>query len=316
MREIGRQYSKDDKTDPTGFLKRARLHQSKFRAETLNLDFDTYGNYLTKKDGEVGKNFYDGFEIFEAVKDRYDKYNKPLYSNMLRSEHIPFNLFIPLNTDKTLLKEIFNEFFGDVIQSIESLKIEYAPSPKEEYLDDRTSFDTYIEYTHTDNTKGIIGIEVKYTEREYPLIKYQTDKRTGKKELTKAWIDVENYKNKSSNSIYLNVTRKCKLYKEEHYLNLIKDDFRQVWRNHILGESILQTAKNQFKHFTSLTLFPKDNEHFVKTSKEYIDMLVDNKNKFIPLTYEDFLFACDKHCTRKEHKDWLNYLTKRYIVTD
>lgn len=318
MSEIGQQYSKDDKTDPTGFLKRARLHQSKFRAETLNLDYDTYGNYLTKTDGENGKNFYDGFGIFEAVKKRYVKYNKPLYSNMLRSEHIPFNLFIPLNIDKALGKEIFNEFFGGVIQTIDRIEIEFAPSPKEEYLNDRTSFDAYVEYTHTDNSKGIIGIEVKNTEREYPLIKYQTDKKTGKKEITKAWIDVENYKNKSSNSIYLNVTKKCKLYKEEHYMELIKDEFRQIWRNHILGESILQAEKDKdkFNHFTSLTLFPKDNKHFEKASKDYIDMLVDNKNKFIPLTYEDFFAACDKHCVENDYKNWLNYLTNRYIVTD
>ena len=35
MREIGAQYSKDDRTDPSGFLRRARLHQSVFRAMYL-----------------------------------------------------------------------------------------------------------------------------------------------------------------------------------------------------------------------------------------------------------------------------------------
>jgi len=81
MQEIGNQYPEDDKTDPTGFLRQARRHQSKFRAEILNLSYDGYGNYLTKEDGESGNNFYRGFGIFEAVK-KYRKYNKPLYSNM------------------------------------------------------------------------------------------------------------------------------------------------------------------------------------------------------------------------------------------
>ena len=99
MQEIGGQYSKDDRTDPSGFLRRARLHQSIFRANYLDLPYDTYGNYLTKEDGENGKNFYDGFGIFDAVK-KYRKYNKPLYSNLLRSEHIPFNIFIPLDKDR------------------------------------------------------------------------------------------------------------------------------------------------------------------------------------------------------------------------
>lgn len=299
MREIGQQYSKDDKTDPTGFLKRARLHQSKFRAETLNLDFDTYGNYLTKKDGEAGKNFYEGFGIFEAVK-KYRKYNKPLYSNMLRSEHIPFNLFIPLNDNKTLGKEIFNDFFDGVILTIDKIVIEYAPTPKENYLNDGTSFDAYIEYTHTDNSKGIIGIEVKYTEKEYKLTK-------GSKQ--------ENDINDKT-SKYYTVTERCGLYKPNSVKLLPTDKFRQVWRNHILGESILLVDSDKFKHFTSLTIFPKENKHFIQTSKDYIDLLVDNKNKFIPLTYEDFFAVCNKHCVGNDYENWLNYLTKRYIVTD
>ena len=299
MREIGQQYSKDDKTDPTGFLKRARLHQSKFRAETLNLDFDTYGNYLTKKDGEAGKNFYEGFGIFEAVK-KYRKYNKPLYSNMLRSEHIPFNLFIPLNDNKTLGKEIFNEFFGGVIQTIDRIEIEFAPAPKENYLNDGTSFDAYVEYTHIDNSKGIIGIEIKYTEKEYKL--------------TKGSKQENDIKDKTSK--YYSVTERCGLYKPNSVEFLPTDNFRQVWRNHILGESILLVDSDKFKHFTSLTIFPKENKHFIQTSKDYIDLLVDNKNKFIPLTYEDFFVACDKHCVGNDYENWLNYLTKRYIVTD
>ena len=93
------------------------------------------------------------------------------------------------------------------------------------------------------------------------------------------------------------------------------DKFRQVWRNHLLGESILITDSEKFKYFTSMTLFPKGNQHFVKTGKEYIDLLVDNDNKFMPLTYEDFFDACIKHCPDDKYKKWLDYLTTRYIVT-
>jgi len=300
MREIGQQYSKDDKTDPTGFLKRARLHQSKYRAKTLNLDFDTYGNYLTKTDSEAGKNFYENLGVFEAVKQKYRKHSKSLYSNMLRSEHVPFNFFIPLDKNKDLGKEIFNEFMGGIIKSIDRIEIEHAPKPKENYLDDATSFDTYFEYTHIDNSKGIIGIEVKYTEKEYKLPKNSKQEN-----------DIKN-----ENSKYYQVTERCGLYKPDTIVHLKSDKFRQVWRNHILGESILLVDFEKFNHFTSLTIFPKENKHFIHTSIDYVDLLIDNKNKFIPLTYEDFFIACDKHCTTKEYKDWLNYLTKRYIVTD
>jgi len=286
MQDIGKQYPEDDKTDPTGFLRRARLHQSKFRAQVLNLTYDCYGNYLTKEDGETGNNFYRGFQIFEAVK-KYRKYNKPLYSNMLRSEHIPFNFFIPFNLNKTFCKNVFNEFFNGGIQTIERIEIEFAPKPREKYLNDGTSFDTYIEYSRSDNSKGIIGIEVKYSEREYGL-------------------EEKSY----------TVSERSKIYKPQAIYVLPSDKFRQVWRNHLLGESILLADSDKFRYFTSVTLFPKGNLHFIKTSKEYIDLLENNDRKFLPLTYEDFLAACTKHCPDNNYLEWVNYLTKRYIVTD
>lgn len=299
MQELGEQYKNDNKTDPTGFLRRARLHQSKFRAEVLNLPFDTIGNYLTKKDGEAGKNFYPGFGILDAVK-KYRKYNKPLYSNMLRSEHIPFNFFIPFNLNKTYCKEVFNEFFDGSIQSINRIEIEYPPKPKERYLNDATSFDTYIEYTRSDNSTGIIGIEVKYTEKEYKLEGNSTQEK--------------NILDKNSN--YYRVSELSRLYKPGAITKLPTDKFRQIWRNQLLGESILQADGDCFKHFTSLTLFPKGNQHFVETSKEYIDLLQKNEYNFLPLTYESFFEACYRHCPDDNYKKWLDYLTSRYIVKD
>ncbi|MGD0581486.1 MAG: hypothetical protein ABR974_00920 [Bacteroidales bacterium] len=297
MQEIGTQYPEDNKTDPTGFLCRARLHQSKFRAEILNLPYDTYGNYLTKEDGENGKNFYEGFGIFEAVK-KYRKYNKPLYSNMLRSEHIPFNFFIPFNLNKTFCTNVFNEFFNGSIQTIERIEIEFAPKPKEKYLNDSTSFDTYIEYARNDNSKGIIGIEVKFTEKEYKL--------EGNSKQEKDIID--------KTSKYYTVSELSKLYIPQAIYKLPTDKYRQVWRNHLLGESILLADSDKFKYFTSVTLFPEDNLHFIKTSKEYVDLLENNDRKFLPLTYESFFATCAKHCPDDNYKKWLDYLIARYIV--
>jgi len=299
MQEIGQQYSKDDMTDTSGFLRRARLHQSVFRAKYLDLPFDTYGNYLLREDGENGKNFYDGFGIFDAVK-RYRKYNKPLYSNLLRSEHIPFNFFIPLDKDRNYCKKIVSEILKLNIASVDGIEIEYAPKPKENYLNDGTSFDAYIEYTNSDDSKGMIGIEVKYTEKEYKL---QANSKQDK--------DV-----KDINSTYYRVTNKCGLFKTNSIDVLPTDNFRQIWRNHILGESILLADNNRFKHFTSLTLFPADNKHFSKISIEYIDLLVCNDNKFIALTYEDFFALLRKYCPDTIYENWINYLITRYIIPE
>jgi len=299
LQEIGKQYRRDDVTDSSGFLRRARLHQSKFRAEILQVPYDTYGNYLNRNDAERGLNFYSDFGIFDAVK-KYRIYNKPLYSNMLRSEHIPFNIFIPFDYDKKFCKNVFNEFFSNSIKSIDRIEIEYAPEPKENYLNDRTSFDAYIEYTCTDNSKGAIGIEVKYTEKEYKLVANSKQEK-----------DIQD-----SSSKYFSVTRDCNLYKPDAINLLPTDNFRQVWRNQILGESILLADKGKFKHFTSLTLFPKGNSHFTHISKEYINLLRENNNKFMPVTYEEFFSVCNNHYPDNRFKSWLDYLKKRYIIQE
>jgi hypothetical protein len=72
--------------------------------------------------------------------------------------------------------------------------------------------------------------------------------------------------------------------------------------------------KDKFKHFTSLTLFPQGNHHFVKTSQEYIELLIGNDNNFLPLTYEDFFKACLKHYPDINYRNWIEYLVERYIV--
>lgn len=298
MEEIGRQYSKDDKYDPSGFLIRARLHQSRFRAEILNLPSVDYGNYLTREDAEAGMNFYDGFGIFDAVRKRFPNYNMPLYANMLRSEHIPFNLFVPLNSNKNYCKDVFNDFFQNRIISIDRIEIEHAPKPRKNYLNDSTSFDTYIEYTTNDNLKGIIGIEVKYTEREYGLKKDSTQETAIKEKTSK----------------YYKVSQQSKLFRPETIDELITDKYRQVWRNQLLGESILITDRNKFTYFTSLTIFPQGNSHFVETSKNYLDMLTSNDLKFIPITYEEFFSVCKKYCPDNKYREWLDYLISRYLV--
>lgn len=296
--EIGPQYDKDRLTDRTGFLEKARLHQSKYRAFNLNVPFDTHGNYLTKNVALTGLNFYEDFAIFQEVKKRYPKYSKPLYANMLRSEHISFNLFVPFKTDLDFGKSVFNNLLSNQIRSIDRIEIEYAPSPADKYLNDKTSFDTYIEYTHIDGQKGIIGIEVKYTEHEYPL-------KSGSKQEQ----DIND-----RNSKYYKISEQCKLYKPDTISQLITDKFRQIWRNQLLGESIIIEDKDKYKHFTSLTIFPKGNLHFIETSKEYNEMLTTNNDRFVPVTYEDFLTVCDRHKPNDRFAKWLDYLKKRYII--
>jgi len=174
---------------------------------------------------------------------------------MLRSEHIPFNLMIPFNLNdesREYCAKVFNQFLNGVIKSINRIEIEYAPSKNERYLKDKTSFDAYVEYSHIDGSTGILGIEVKYTEQGYKL-------KSGSSE-AKGLLN--------GTSKYFPINTKCNLYHAESELNLIKDEFRQIWRNHLLGEYMLHVDSEKYKHFTSITLFPEGNTHFKHYSKE------------------------------------------------
>lgn len=299
--ELGKQYKKDSIADPSGFLAQARLHQSRYRATVLDVPFDGRGNYLQKADAwERGLNFYDDFGIFDEVKKRFPKYSPPLYANMLRSEHIPFNMFIPLKYDLDFSKVVLSDLTGIQMCTINAIKIEHAPKPASRYLNDRTSFDAYVEYTHDDGAKGILGIEVKYTERSYKLTKDSKEEK-----------DIGNLQSK-----YYFVTANSGLYKPEAIHLLKTDRFRQIWRNQLLGESILIEDKNEFKHFTSVTIYPEGNTHFVEASKEYMDLLAQNDHKFVPVTYERFLEVCEKHCPDERYDRWIKYLRDRYIVEE
>jgi len=288
------------------FKKQAEKHQVEYKEKYISKEYKKFADktvqyWLTDEDGKKGKNYYNGFDVFKIVRERYPNFDAMRDSNMLRSEHIPFNLFVPFKQNLEFCKQVFNEIMGNVIVFINEIKIEYAPEITEEnkYLNDRTSFDAYIEYTHTDNSKGIITVEVKYTEKEYKLEKGSKQEK-----------DINDETGK-----YYYVTEKCGIYKPNVIDKLKTDLFRQIWRNHLLAESILIEDKDKFKHAHSLIFYPKCNEHFADAGKQYAEMLVDNKDsKFGVVTFENFIEKCRKHCPNNEFKNWIDYLQERYIV--
>lgn len=178
---LGPQYSKD-----SPFAKRMRLHQSWYRANELGVRCGTgphststshYGNMLTDADAKAGRNFispaalaYARLKVAEKATNRYltiDEYR--LYSNMLSSQPMCFNLFADLwlgvaaswpNSSEVLAAM----FVGSDIAQVISVEVEMIPRPTGDYIGDRTAFDALVRFQGKDGKPGIVAIEMKYTD--------------------------------------------------------------------------------------------------------------------------------------------------------
>lgn len=273
-----------------------------FRENILRIHrFDKYESMLCPQDAKAGANFCVDFPgLFKIVRKRYRFENHAaVYSNMLRSEHIPYNFFIPLMLDESnnITLNILNAFIVNrPVIRINDIRIEWHPEPKADYLDDNTAFDVYIDCDGTSGKIGV-GIEVKYTEQSYP------------------YGPTEKKRMNNLSSPYHQVTNKCRLYRDGKVDCLKLQKFKQTWRNHLLGEAMV--LKGNIKNFYSILLYPSGNSYQSDVVKEYSSLLKpDCLDRFIGLTYETFIKIATQHCPKSEnYQQWLDYLTKRYIIS-
>jgi hypothetical protein len=305
-----------DITSHKDFMNKARAYQESIVRQWAKQFGDIciwderpgHGVWLKDEYALKGLVFYEGFrkEIMDLFHGGTTKIGINLLNNALRSEHIPYNLFFPMMKaeNRKATTDFFNELLGtEAIAEVQNVMIEFSPQPKYNYLNDGTSFDAFVLYLHKDGRKGGIGIEVKYTEREYQI---------GETEY-KNTHDEEGHVKLSEH--YERVTRKSGYYLPNSEEKLVSDILRQIWRNHILGASMVQNGG--ISYFSSMTVFPDANPHFHTAPEEYRKVLTEEgKSSFFTFTYEK-MFETMKHyfCT-DEHVKWIDYLYKRYLGFD
>jgi len=286
-REIGPQYDLDDP-----FKAAARLHQSNYRAKVLDVDYSDYGNRLTDDDGRALLNYYDGLGVREALRRRYPQYSKRRDADLLRSEHIPFNMLAPLSGRPDLAQTITKNAFGQKLHGPFELRIEWAPEPKHNYLDDMTSCDAYLQGFGDDGELVGIGVEVKYTERGY---------RIGRSEAERV---------RDPSSSYWIVTHEAGVFMERELDDLTKDDLRQIWRNHLLG--LAMVGRGDIARFVSVTLYPSGNTHFTHVLEKYQGYLKDSAQSSVcGCTFERFI-----ECISGDYQieKWKQFLKERYLI--
>ena len=287
MSNIGPQYEPDDQ-----FKAAARLHQSAYRANVLKVGFDQYGNRLTESAGRVLLNYYDGLGVRDALRRRYPTYSRSRDADMLRSEHIPFNLFAPLIDRPDLANSLLYRILGVELSPPYQIELEWAPKPAEKYLGDRTSFDTYIKGADDQGRVVGVGIEVKYTEQGY---------RLGPSEA----LRIEN-----PESTYWTTTRESGIFTDTGCKLLATDDLRQIWRNHLLG--LKMRAVGDLDRFISVTIFPSGNGHMSDALSRYQGLLTDEgKSDLQGCTFERYIDFLEGGT---EIEEWKAFLQDRYLV--
>lgn len=89
-----------------------------------------------------------------------------LYGNLLSSQPLAFNLFAPLRFDLHFAGKVIRCLLPDMdVAKVLQVQFEHSPGRLDPALTgDRSSFDVAIVYERADGERGLIGIEMKYTE--------------------------------------------------------------------------------------------------------------------------------------------------------
>ncbi|HRG59338.1 MAG TPA: hypothetical protein PK323_10305 [Bacteroidia bacterium] len=266
----------------------------------------SYAHILSNEDAANGANFYCYKQNQEwanlqawASKSKGKKINfeGEGLKNLLRSEHIPYNIFYPLEklriANPSLLNSLLVKLFDGKINVTEVLriKVEFASDiHKSKLLNDNTSFDAYIEYKDG-NELCALGIEVKYTEKSYPY-----------GETEKARIE-------DPTSEYNQLSKKY--YSANKLPDLHSKKLKQPWRNHLLGFKLVE--KGILNKFHSVIMYPKGNTYQGEVCVKYkACLLQEYKDNFLGLTFEDFVAIAEKKLDNYNDKHWIDYLKTRY----
>ena len=288
----GPQYEGDDQ-----LTARMRFHQSWWRHERLGLPcghdakLNPYGNYLTAEDATGGSNFLTE-AIHWCAKERIaagggvEEFR--CTRNLLSSQPMAFNLFGPLHHDPDLAARLLDPLLPGGAREA-NVHIEWAPA-KELHLGDATSFDVAVRYTTRDGRPALAAIETKLTEpfsqRTYGLDDHHTER-------------------------YRKVATASTVWHDPAAIELTDKRWNQVWRNHLLVESIRQ-AEPGLLGCEIVVHHPNDDR--CRTAIEgYREFLASPDDTFGSFTLGQIVSAWKKLITTPAQRKWLNDFQDRYL---
>ncbi len=290
--DYGPQYRGDDP-----LTRRVRFHQSWWRHDRLELPYGTdargnpYGNYLTEADALAGRNFLTPAIHWctrERMASRGGVEEFRCTRNLLSSQPMAFNIFGPLHHDPDLAAALLDPLLPGGVTSA-SVHIEWAP-PKELHLADATSFDAAVRYTTRSGYPALAAIETKLTEP----------------------FSQKTYGRGDRHAIrYREVARQSTAWLDPDATELADLGWNQLWRNHLLVESIGQREPGLLG-CQIVVRHPLDTR-CATAIQRYGQLLTDPNRVLVDLPLDRLVDAWTPLTNATDHCEWTANLADRYV---
>lgn len=246
--------------DAPGFQRAARTLQSIWRQRSdlpmgiaygsmLQEDVATenLSNYLTPGIRKVLE------EELLAAPSEGKLYGKPrIYTNLLSSQPLCFNLFGELKLDLKLATRVLGSLYPGKIDQVTKIEFEYSPErSSKRFTDDRSAFDVFVEYLAKDGGRGFLGIEVKYHEDLKDKVATHRER-------------------------YSDVAVLMKCFAPESLPLLQRAPLQQLWRDHLLAGSMLADKDLGYSEGAFVVIYPAANPHCRAAVRAYRNCLIND----------------------------------------
>lgn len=236
---------REDRQLPLGSYKRVDGRLAKLGSRITTTAGRAGGNFLSPEIAHLTKRAIIYREIGAAIDQ------ERLLSNLLSSMPLTFNLLGPLALDLKLATAVCHEILPGFDGTVGRILFEHSPGRGDvRYTADGTAFDALIRYRSAAGKRGFIAIETKYSEAMQEPVPPMRPR-------------------------YEELTHASGLYIDPGSPHLRADPFQQLWREHLLAQTMLQN--DLYDEGTFLFIAPKLNWYAQNAARAYACQLDEPK---------------------------------------
>lgn len=260
---------------------------------------DANGSCLSVAAGDSGRNFLTP-GIWSAVQQRM-LHGEPgnliepgrLKRNMLSSQPMCFNLFLPQALSTRLATRIWRRILPHEVMEVVEVKVEHSPGRgNPQWSGDSSSFDAFVKYQRTNGEFGFLAIETKYTDT------FSNTNSLHPYSRALAWLPL--------------------LFSPEGLRNLANGSPTELLRTHLLAASLLNTALTEpiygvrFTHGYYLVLHAQSDLECATVLRRYEAGLAEaGRQTYASLSLEAFCAIVGSVAAGRESA-WIRKFRERY----